>query len=248
VPSPADDLPHGAPADAGPGSEWAESWWFDFAAGDGALGGFLRLTIRRASGTSQLVAALVGDGRRYLLVRDDDLRSPSGATPEVRGEGLWAALECETPLEHWTVGLEAFAVALDDPFTAWGDERGDRVGLGFDLEWETAASVPDDETGDGFWVPCIVSGEVLVGAGERLEVEASGWRSRHWGARLEPRPWMAGRLGDRWLGPSDHESSVTIGHCHVAPLMDAGTRVLHELCALTDADGRRGAGWRSTPS
>ena len=36
---------------------------------------------------------------------------------EVRADGLWGELMCETPLEHWSYGLEAFGVALDDPAT-----------------------------------------------------------------------------------------------------------------------------------
>src|SRR5581483_5519904 len=108
--SPGDDRPHRA----GPGPTWRESWWFDFATLDAGLGGFVRLEVRPAAGRATFWAALVGDDRPYLLVRDDDLRAPAGGRPEVRGEGLWSSLECETPLEHWTVGLEAFAVALDD--------------------------------------------------------------------------------------------------------------------------------------
>ena len=33
---------------------------------------------------------------------------------EIRADGLWAELMCETPGEHWTFGLEAFGVRLDD--------------------------------------------------------------------------------------------------------------------------------------
>jgi len=51
VASPADDLPHRA----GGGSDWAESWWFDFATGDGAIGGFLRLTVIDARGAADSV-------------------------------------------------------------------------------------------------------------------------------------------------------------------------------------------------
>jgi len=55
----------------------------------------------------------------------------------VRGDGLWAELVEETSGEHWTAGLEAFGVRLDDPLDAERGERGERLPLGFDLEWET---------------------------------------------------------------------------------------------------------------
>ena len=51
------------------------------------------------------------------------------------------ALECEQPLDHWTVGLEAFGLAFDDPGEVLGRGHGDRAALGLDLEWETASPV-----------------------------------------------------------------------------------------------------------
>src|SRR3954468_22191598 len=134
----ADERPHGS---------GAEAWWFDFAAPDGSIGGFVRLALLPAAGTAWYWAALVGDDRTYLLVRDDEVPSPRRGALEVRAEGLWSALECEQPFDHWTIGLEAFAVALDDPEDAWHGERGAVVGLGFDLEWE-ATDPPS-----AFWVP-----------------------------------------------------------------------------------------------
>jgi len=73
---------------------------------------------------------------RWLVVRDE-LRVTlpktvaAGRGFDGRGDGLWLSLVCETPGEHWTVGMEAFALAVDDP----DDERGDRVPLGLDIEW-----------------------------------------------------------------------------------------------------------------
>ena len=175
---------------------------------DASFGGFLRLAVDGERAT--FWAALVGDDRPYLLVRDDDVLPPAGATPEIRGETLWSALECETPLEHWTVGLEAFAVALDDPDEAWRGERGDRVGLGFDLEWE--ATGPVDEADRAFSQRCTVHGEVLVGRDERLAIDAAGWRHRSWNRVNLPAPPGAGAAH------------------HRAPLMAGDDRVLYELC------------------
>src|SRR5207237_456868 len=85
------------------------------------------------------------------------------ATPD----GLWAQPICETPHEHWTLGLEAFGVALDDPAVAYHGERGDRVALGLDLEWEAVAPAQASTGLPRYEQPCAVHGDVLVGD-ERL--------------------------------------------------------------------------------
>ncbi len=59
----------------------------------------------------------------------------------VRAEGLWAELLCETPGEHWSFGLEAFGVRFDDEAEAATSDRGERIPVGFDLEWETTGPV-----------------------------------------------------------------------------------------------------------
>ena len=41
----------------------------------------------------------------------------------MRTEGLWSAFECETPLVHWTVGLEAFYYGV----TAGGNFQGRNI-------------------------------------------------------------------------------------------------------------------------
>ncbi len=76
----------------------------------------------------------------------------------VRAEGLWVELLCETPGEHWSIGLEAFGVRFDDEAEAAASDRGERVPVGFDLEWET---------------PDRVVGEILVGRA-RYDLDARG--------------------------------------------------------------------------
>src|SRR5688572_1595173 len=95
-----------------------------------------------ARGETVDVDVRVTQGGRLLVVREQGLPAPSG--DDLRAPGLWLALTCETPDEHWTVGLEAFALAVDHP----DDERGDVVPLGLDIEWEA---------------PGRVTGELLIG-------------------------------------------------------------------------------------
>lgn len=178
-------VPDERPHLPGPEAGWEESWTFDLLARDDGLGGFVRLGLRGGRATFQ--AALVRPGRPLVVVVDEDLLPPRGRTLEVRGEGLWTALELESPLEHWTVGMEAFGVALDDPAEVRLGCRGDRTALGTDLEWETTG--PLVETVAGYALPCLVTGELLVGS-ETLAIEADGWRSHEWGPGAE-----------RWEGP-----------------------------------------------
>jgi hypothetical protein len=176
---------------------WAEFWDFDFAAADGTLGGYVRLGLYPNLGVAWFWASLVGSGRPLVAVRDQDVPLPRRASTEVRAEGLWSAFTCESPFEHWSIGLEAFAVALDEPAEAYAGERGDRVALGLDLEWESAVTpvitpvtVPTgaDPPGTSYQQPCEVYGEILVGD-ERIEFSGPGQREHAWGEK------------DWWRGP-----------------------------------------------
>src|SRR6266516_2005820 len=152
---------------------WNESWYFDFAATDGSIGGYVRLGLYPGLGVCWYWAYLCGEGRPLVAVRDHAVGLPMAPSLEVRADGLWSSLTCETPLEHWTIGLEAFAVAMDDPADGYpGMSR-----------YEQA---------------CDVHGEVLVG-NERIAFEGPGERDHSWGVRdwwAFPWCWTAGRLSD----------------------------------------------------
>jgi len=200
------------------GSEplWGESWYFDLAAADASLGGFVRIGLYPNLGVAWFWAALVGQDRRLVLVRDHEIELPRGASLEVRGQGLWSAVNCETPLEHWSVGLEAFAVAFDDPAEAWGEERGDLVGLGFDLEWEATAPAFGLVGDVGYAQVCRVTGEILVGD-EHLEFDGTGHRGHAWGVQdwwETPRCRASGILDDGTtfvLGTGEERSPLEYG-------------------------------------
>jgi hypothetical protein len=168
-----------------PGFElfWSESWYFDFAARDGSLGGYVRVGLYPNLGVIWYWACLVGEGRPLVTVIDHEIPPARTGSLEVRTSGLWADHNCETPLDHWSLGLEAFAVAFDDPAEAYGAMWGERVPFGFDLEWETNGGAFRYPPGvDRYEVPCRVHGEVLVGA-ETLEIDAVGQRDHSWGVR-----------------------------------------------------------------
>jgi hypothetical protein len=177
---PADEAPH-AP---GPEAEWSDVWHLDAATPDG-VGLTVRLELypneqRAWYWTYLVLPTLPGP----VVVRDHDVPLPRRSLT-VRAEGLWAELWCETPLEHWTYGLEAFAVRLDDPADALTGEIGERLPVGLDLEWEVDGPIHvhrPDWSVRGYVETGSVHGEVLLG-GERLELDAQGAYQRSWGRR-----------------------------------------------------------------
>jgi hypothetical protein len=82
-------------------------------------------------------------GAGFVVVRDDAVPRPRVRAIEVRSDGLWTEMTCETPGEHWSFGLEAFGLRVDDP----AETIGERLAVGYDLEWET---------------PDVVHGELLL--------------------------------------------------------------------------------------
>lgn len=201
----ADERPH-AP---GPEPLWNESWYFDWAQPDASLGGHVRLGLYPNLGVAWYWACLVGEGRPLVTVIDHEVPVPAAGL-EVRTEGLWAAHNLETPLDHWSLGCEAFAVGVDDPAETYGDLRGDRVPFGFDLEWETDGGPYPYPGVDRYEVPCRVHGEVLVGQ-ERIDIDGSGQRDHSWGVRdwwTHGWSWTSSALDD---GTRTHATQVARG-------------------------------------
>jgi hypothetical protein len=100
-----------------------------------AIAGFVRLA--RVDERCWYWCYLVGDDLGLVAVRDHDVMPPRRPDVlEIRADALWAELVCETPGEHWSIGLEAFGVHLDTALEAWTSEIGERVAVGLDLEWE----------------------------------------------------------------------------------------------------------------
>jgi len=119
-----------------------------------------------------------------VVVRDDELAPARRAESlELRGDGIWAEVVCETPFEHWGIALEAFGLIVDTPV----DEIGDRVPVGLDLEWEVDgdAAAIGDAGEHGYTQLGVLHGEVLVGT-ERYEIDAPCTRDHSWGAITLP--------------------------------------------------------------
>lgn len=126
--------------------------WFEFASrpDEPVYGGYASLEFRPDERVAWWSAAFVGAGWPLVAVRAHDVQIPARGS-DLRTDGLWASVTDRT------VAMEAFGAVLEDPAEAWGEERGDIVPFGFDLEWD------DGE----------VTGEVLLG-NQRIEVDATG--------------------------------------------------------------------------
>jgi len=166
------------------GDDWWEAWQLDVASVDG-LGVAVLLACAPAHGIAWWWTHVILPERPGpIVVRDHEVPLPRVGF-EVRADGLWGELVCETPFEHWTYGLEAFAVALDDPSDSLRGEIGERLPVGCDLEWEVdAADAARREHGDGavrgYEQFGVVHGEVLLGR-SRVEIDAVGRRVHAWG-------------------------------------------------------------------
>jgi hypothetical protein len=195
---------------------WNESWYFDFASRDGALGGYVRVGFHPNLGEGEIWywACVVGEGRPLVTVIDHAVPPPKPGSLELRGEGLWADHNVEQPFDHFTLGCEAFALALDDPAEVYGPMRGDRVPFGLDLEWDTDGGVYPYPGVTRYEVPCLVHGVILVGD-ERIDFDGIGQRDHSWGPRdwWTPRwVWTSGALDD---GTRFHGTTLWIGEDQV---------------------------------
>ncbi len=115
-------------------------------------------------------------------------QAPLRSGLELRASGLWADHNIEIPFEHWSLGLEAFALEVDHPT----DERGLRVPLGYELDWEMQPTQRRATVG-GYEQPARVRGELLVGA-DRYELDADGWRGHRQMTSLPTQPQHHGRM------------------------------------------------------
>jgi hypothetical protein len=197
-----------------PGAEgWWETWHLDVASADGT-GVFARLACSPALGFAWWWTYFVlPDVEGVGVVRDHEVPLPRQGL-EIRADGLWGEMTCETPFEHWTYGVEAFGVRLDDPTDALRGEIGERLAVGLDIEWEIepGAAQPHERAAGGsvagYAQMGVVHGEVLLGR-SRIELDAHGLRSHWWGAPSFDRPassaWMhAPALDVSFVRGADH--------------------------------------------
>jgi len=161
-----------------------EQWSFTFDGGGIAGQIVLALSVVESRASFLFDGALPGLGR--VVVADEAVPLPRlAAGLEIRADGLWASLLCETAFEHWSLGLEAFGLRIeDDAFgddaPAWSELVGERLPVGFDLEWELRGPPEPLVDGSGYRQTGTLFGELLV-VRDRIAVEAPCAREHAWG-------------------------------------------------------------------
>jgi hypothetical protein len=151
-----------------------EAWGFEWGSADGN-GGFVRLALHRAERVAWYWAYLWRPEGGPVVVRDHEVTLPRGQALEIRADSLWSELVCETPGEHWSIGLEAFGVRLDRAGEGLTGEIGERIALGFDFEWETTGDRFSSEVAGAVYdeQPGVVHGEILLGR-DRIPLDTVG--------------------------------------------------------------------------
>ena len=210
------------------------TWWqFQWGTADGD-GGFVRLDLRPEERVVWFWAYLLRPGLGPVVVRDHEVPLPRSRGLEIRADALWAELVCETPREHWSIGLEAFAVALDTPEDALTGEIGERVAFGLDLEWETTS-----DRGNGDAAPGRVRGDVLLGR-ESFPVDTPG-PFTHWAAPIFGSTIVAWDDGSwSWHEPLDGDVEI---EARAEVRLSDHVFVTRALGAASLLSQRRGTAW-----
>lgn len=242
-----------------------EAWGFEWGSANGN-GGLVRLALHRRDRLAWFWAYLLRPGIGPVVVRDHEVTLPRGAALEIRAEALWSELVCETPGEHWSIGLEAFGVALDDADDALHGEIGTRIALGFDFEWETTGDPFTSALGDVIREeqPGVVRGEVLLGR-DRIPLDTVGRFEHATGTTdastrstvaWDDGSWWSlhregtGRAGARWEQGRVHPldvTDVTMAVRSVA-VIPVGDLVVTRESGRATSDDRVGVGWMESVS
>jgi hypothetical protein len=163
--APTDDLAHAGVS--------VEEWVFVAWAPDGAMG---CISGHRLLGrTAWYWSALVQSGQPLLHLTEWQVGVRTDPFV-VKAPEMWAEHHCVAPMEQWTVGNEAYAVALDDPDEAISRGYGTPTPMSFDLEWY-ATDVPT-AINDGYEQVGVVHGMVeILGRAtvEMAEIPAHRW-------------------------------------------------------------------------
>ena len=102
----------------------------------------------------------------------------------VKAPEMWAEHQLDEPMEQWSLGNEAYFVALDDPADALGRAYGKPTALACDLEWY--ATAPATGIDDGYEQVGVVHGTIERLHRPNLElVEVPAHRWRRWGTHLD---------------------------------------------------------------
>jgi hypothetical protein len=198
--------------------DWVESWLFDVVHHDGSYALSIEFLLWPQRQQVAFLVSLVRPDQDLVSLVELEAPAPKPPSLEVRATGLWTDIGIQTPLDHMTVDIEAFAVALDDPNEVFHGAYGIRTALGCELEWETVGVVWAGPSPNSYEVPCIGHGELLVDE-QTIEIDGWGWRSHRWGSPSRgDRSTTRGRTADGvWFNDPHEERAATMQVVGAAP-------------------------------
>lgn len=169
----ADERPH---ADA-----LIDEWIFATWTPDGSLG---VLSGHRLLGSvSWYWAAVVERGQPLHHLTEWEVVVREADPFIVKAPEMWAEHQLDEPMEQWSLGNEAYFVALEDPDDALGRAYGDPTPLAADLEWY--ATEPATAIDFGYEQVGVVHGTIERLYRPNVElVETPAHRWRRWGHEL----------------------------------------------------------------
>jgi hypothetical protein len=196
---------------AGPELLWNESYYFDFAAPDGSVGGYVRLGLYPNWDRAWYWACIVRPGAPTVLVADNAAALPAPGSTGLRADWGSASQEITEPLRVASISLDATGALLPDPAAAYADLRSaEQVSIGLDLKWRTVGGIYPYKDLPRYEIPCQVSGTARVG-GETISISGWGERDHSWGERdwwQVSWLWSSGHLDD---GTAFHGMQANIG-------------------------------------
>jgi hypothetical protein len=195
----------------GPEPLWNESYYFDFAAEDGSIGGYVRLGLYPNWDRAWYWACVVRPGEPAVVLADNAAPLPAAGRTDLRTASWAAAQDVTRPLESARLSLHGVGAVLPEPAAAYEDlaDR-ERADLELDLEWTTIGGVYPYKDLPRYEIPGSVTGSVGVGA-DRFSISGWGERDHSWGERdwwQISWLWTSGRLED---GTAFHGMQANIG-------------------------------------
>lgn len=186
-----------------PGTEpsWGESWYHDFAASDGAYGGWLRLGLYPNLGVAWYWAAFVRPGQPLVLIADAAAPCPARDAPLAVETATYSTeWECTEMLMAWRIRGEGTARTYANPADVFvpGHPGDGDVALRYDLEWRGGAVAFPYTATTRYEQAAWITGDVAIGD-EHVDVYCPGQRDHSWGNRVWSFPWLwtAGHLPDQ---------------------------------------------------
>jgi hypothetical protein len=180
-----------------PGQEqfWGESYYMDFVADDGSLGGYVRVGWYPNLGVVWWTTAIVEPGGRTIMWVSFDAPAAPGTSAEGPNYSVDLGV---TPLDVLRVTADGSGESFADAIDVYHGKNGEPIGLGLDLSWRTDGVPFHYDATTRYEIPCTVAGTIRVGD-RTIDIQAQGQRDHSWGVRdwwAFGWCWMAAQLSD----------------------------------------------------